>query len=331
MTVIFDHVYEDPRLELFLCKQYAAKKVLCIASGGCTALTLKTLLPELEVSVVDTNADQLLLVQEKVALLESGNNQQIKQRFDIGERHENSYSTHAVFDRINRCLRFLTHELSLSKEELSALFLENPYPTKKAARLLNDPRWDLVFDMVYGTSLVSLMLSGHVSHKLKRDKIGRFLCNNIRLGLCSDYAGQNYILQKLFLGHYLPNVLPVFLWKPNQYPYNFEYFHCGLDKVPGLENYDIISLSNICSWMNAEQMRDFMNALGSNLKPGAVILLRETSALRDPEQNPIRAEDFSTEFAINESLSRDLLALESSMLFDEVYVGKRVDTAVNAI
>jgi S-adenosylmethionine:diacylglycerol 3-amino-3-carboxypropyl transferase len=331
MTVIFDHVYEDPRLELMLCKQFAAKKVLCIASGGCTALTIKTLLPELEVSVVDTNADQLSLVQEKVALLESGHDQQIKQRFDIGERNENSFSAHAVFDRINRCLRFLTHELLLSKEELSTLFLENPYPTKKAAQLLNDPHWDLVFDMVYGTSLVSLMLSGHVSHQLKRDKIGKFLCNNIRLGLCSDYAGQNYILQKLFLGHYLPNILPIFLQKPCQNSFNFEYFHCGLDKVPGLDNYDVISLSNICSWMNAEQMKNFMSVLGSKLKPGAVILLRETSALRDPEQNPIHVEDFSPRFAIDESLSKDLLALESSMLFDEIYVGKRIDTSLNEI
>ena len=323
MAMIFDHVYENPRLELTLCKKYAAKKVLCVASGGCTALTLKTLLPELEISVVDTNADQLSLVQEKVALLESGHDQLIKQRFDIGERHESSFSTHAVFDRINCCLRFLTHELLLSKEELNALFSENPYPTKKANKLLHDPRWDLVFDMVYGTSLVSLMLSGHVSHELRREKIGKFLCDNIRLGLCSEDAGQNYILQKLFLGYYLPDVLPAFLQKPSQHRYDFQYFHCPLDKVPGLINYDVISLSNICSWMNAQQMRDFMETLAVNLKPGAVILLRETSALRDPEQNPIRVEDFSPSFIIDETQSKDFLALETSMLFDEIYVGRR--------
>lgn len=328
MAIIFDHVYEDPRLELTLCQQYNAKKVLCVASGGCTALTLKSLLPDLAVSVVDTNADQLSLVQEKVALLESNNDQKIKQRFDIGERHENSFSSNAVFDKINGCLRYLTHELLLNKEELSALFLEKPYPSKKVAQLLNAPHWDLVFDMVYGTSLVSLMLSGHVSHKLKRDKIGKFLCNNIRVGLGADYAGQNYILQKLFLGHYFPNVLPAYLNKPTQRPYNFAYFHCGLDKVADLETYDVISLSNICSWMSAEQMQDFMNALSANLKPGAIILLRETSALRDPEQNPISAEDFSPGFVIDKPLSKQLLALESSMLFDEIYVGKRIDAAL---
>ncbi len=324
MAIIFDHVYEDPRLELMLCQKYAAKKVLFIASGGCTALTLKTRLPELQVSVVDTNADQLSLVKEKVALLESRNYDAIKQKFDIAKTHNESFSRNAVFNGINRCLRLLTNELLIHEDALKSLFSERPYSIEKAKSLFHNQYWDLIFDMVYGTSLVSVKLSSHVNHPLIRDRIGKFLCKNIRLGLCSPCASDNYILQKLFLGYYLPEVLPAFLQSPCKNPYNFQYFHTSLEEVPDLDTYDVISLSNICSWMNLEQMKNFMCILASRLKIGAVILLRETSALRDPQKNPIEANDFLPGFSIDQSQGETLLALESSMLFDKIYVGIRV-------
>ncbi|OGT31204.1 MAG: hypothetical protein A3E87_04805 [Gammaproteobacteria bacterium RIFCSPHIGHO2_12_FULL_35_23] len=321
MSIIFDNVYEDPRLEVSLCKAFSVKKVLCIASGGCTALTLKNVFPNIQVNVVDTNPSQLELVKAKVKLLESGNKEQINRFFNIGAPYEESFSNQAVFNKINRCLRFLTNELLISEFELVELFSQSPYSIDKAKVLLHNPFWDLIFQMVYSTSLVSVVLSKHVSHMLIRDKIGNFLCNNIRAGLCSDYACKNYILQRLFLGYYLPTALPIFLSEKCKRPYAFQYYPMSLEEVPDLETYDLLSLSNICSWMNIEQMRKFIHNLSNRLRPGAIILLRETSALRNPELNPFDPEIFQPLFLMDKKREKTLLELESSMLFDQIFVG----------
>ena len=301
MNIIFDNVYEDPRLELSLFKEYSARKMLCIASGGCTALTLKTLLPDLQISLVDTNPGQLALVKEKVSILEAGDEIKIKRFFNIGSAYDECFSNRTVFNKINRCLRLLIQELLASESKLVELFSETPYSIDKAKVLLHSSFWDLVFQMVYSTSLVSVILSKHVTHMLIRDKIGNFLCNNVRAGLCSAYGGRNYIWQRLFLGYYLPTALPVFLSGKRKKSYDFQYYHASLEDVPDLETYDVISLSNICSWMNVEQMRSFIYKLSERLKPGAVILLRETSALRNPALNPFDPKIFHPLFSWHDS------------------------------
>ena len=62
--VQFAVVREDPMVEAELVRLTNASNVLLIASGGCTALTLQALFPDLRITLVDFNPAQLERVRE---------------------------------------------------------------------------------------------------------------------------------------------------------------------------------------------------------------------------------------------------------------------------
>src|SRR5690349_17004226 len=67
--VKFAVVREDPLVEDALVRRFGARRVLLIASGGCTALSLRALHPELELTLLDPNPAQLERVERKAAAL----------------------------------------------------------------------------------------------------------------------------------------------------------------------------------------------------------------------------------------------------------------------
>lgn len=68
----FAVVREDPELELDLARRNVARRVLTVASGGCTAFALKYALPELEVHASDLNPDQLAHCRAKQLAIAEG-------------------------------------------------------------------------------------------------------------------------------------------------------------------------------------------------------------------------------------------------------------------
>ena len=67
--VQFAVVREDLMVEAELVRLTNANNVLLIASGGCTALTLQALFPDLHITLFDFNSAQLERVREKMSAL----------------------------------------------------------------------------------------------------------------------------------------------------------------------------------------------------------------------------------------------------------------------
>ena len=63
--VQFAVVREDPKIEAELVCLHQVSEVLLIASGGCTALTLQALFPDLRLTLLDLNPAQLELIKKK--------------------------------------------------------------------------------------------------------------------------------------------------------------------------------------------------------------------------------------------------------------------------
>ena len=63
--VQFAVVREDPMVEAELIRLTGANDVLLVASGGCTALTLQALFPDLHITLFDFNPAQLEWVRKK--------------------------------------------------------------------------------------------------------------------------------------------------------------------------------------------------------------------------------------------------------------------------
>ena len=71
-----------------------AKRVLLIASGGCTALSLVSRLPDLEIALVDPNSAQLDHVRAKIAALAEPID---LRRFNAGDRDPRARGTSNVY------------------------------------------------------------------------------------------------------------------------------------------------------------------------------------------------------------------------------------------
>ena len=70
-AIQFAIVREDPAAELTVVDTLLRTdaRVLLVASGGCTALTLGALRPSLRLTLLDANPAQLTLVRQKLAAL----------------------------------------------------------------------------------------------------------------------------------------------------------------------------------------------------------------------------------------------------------------------
>jgi len=81
----FAVVREDPRIERSVVGEADVGRALLVASGGCTALSLGAWFPQLELTLVDSNAAQLELVRSKISLLRAGLSDQLLRRFNVGD------------------------------------------------------------------------------------------------------------------------------------------------------------------------------------------------------------------------------------------------------
>src|SRR5690242_18699920 len=97
-NIQFAVVREDFIIESKLVEIFGLKKILLIASGGCTALNLHAWHPELDIRLFDINPHQLHLVQEKISTLQSGNFDQIQNKFNIDDDNQNGLNACGNFE-----------------------------------------------------------------------------------------------------------------------------------------------------------------------------------------------------------------------------------------
>src|SRR5262245_41603199 len=65
----FAVVREDPAIEARLLRNTTGRRVLLIASGGCTALHLASEFPDLDITALDANPSQIRHVASKIDAL----------------------------------------------------------------------------------------------------------------------------------------------------------------------------------------------------------------------------------------------------------------------
>ena len=65
-TVLFAVNREDHLIEYDVINRFSPNRMLMIGSGGCIALSLKTIFPELNLNVVDVNPYQLAHINKKL-------------------------------------------------------------------------------------------------------------------------------------------------------------------------------------------------------------------------------------------------------------------------
>lgn len=316
--VQFAVVREDPMVEAELIRLTRARNVLLVASGGCTALTLQALFPDLHITLFDFNSAQLERVREKMSALRDGDAARRHRRFNIGTNDPSGLNQNGNFESLFRGLRAFIFDLVADETEISLLFEEKGRLGNVSEVLFSSKYWPVAFDLYFSDSLLNAMFGPDATQHAEAGSYPRYFQTLFEKGLTSVKAFDNYFLHHVFLGYYLQrqNSLPYYLLAPST-DYHFQMVEGTLHQVPELQRFDLISLSNIMDWMPLVEITSIIGHLQSEMKSGASLLYRQLNNYTD------LSTDFGDLFEFNAALGTQFQKIERSLFYSSVHVGKR--------
>ncbi|HIM12191.1 TPA: DUF3419 family protein [Candidatus Poribacteria bacterium] len=314
--VQFAVVREDPKIEAKLVCLHQVSEVLLIASGGCTALTLQALFPDLRLTLLDLNPAQLELIKKKRQALTDTNI--CPHAFNIGTSDSRGLNQCGNFESLFRGLREFIFDLVADEEQVRALFEERGGLKRATELLFSNRYWPVAFDLFFSDSLLNTMFGPNATQHAKPGSYPKYFQKLFEKGLMSDQAFDNYFLHHVFLGYYLdrPTSLPHYL-TVSPPDYHFQMVEGTLDQVSDLGCFDLISLSNIMDWMSPADITTLLVKLQNQMKSGAIVLYRQLN-------NPIDLEtEFGDSFQFDPALGNRLLEAERSLFYSSIHVGKK--------
>ena len=316
--VQFAVVREDPMVEAELVRLTKASNVLLVASGGCTALTLQALFPDLHITLFDFNPAQLERVREKMSALRDIDEARRHRRFNIGTNDPSRLNQNGNFESLFRGLRAFIFDLVADETEICMLFEEKDRRSNVSEVLFSSKYWRVAFDLYFSDSLLNAMFGPGATQHAETGSYPRYFQTLFEKGLTSAKAFDNYFLHHVFLGYYLqrPASLPYYLLTPPT-DYRFQMVEGTLDQVPELQNFDLISLSNIMDWMPLAEITTLIGHLQNEMKSGASVLYRQLNNYTDLSTY------FGNSFEFNEALGAQFQEIERSLFYSSVHVGRR--------
>ena len=315
--VQFAVVREDPMVEAKLVRLTNANNVLLIASGGCTALTLQSLFPDLHVTLVDFNPAQLERVREKIRALRDEPATRYR-KFNIGTSDPKGLNQSGNFESLFRGLREFIFDLVTDEAEIRALFEKKGQLDRVSEILFSSKYWRVAFDLYFSDSLLNAMFGPDATQHAEPRSYPRYFQTLFEKGLASAGAFDNYFLHHVFLGYYLQRSasLPCFLITPPT-EYHFQMVEGTLEQVPELQRFDLISLSNIMDWMPLAKITSLISHLQNKMKSGASVLYRQLNNYTDLSTY------FGDSFEFNPALGVQFQEIERSLFYSSVHVGRR--------
>jgi S-adenosylmethionine-diacylglycerol 3-amino-3-carboxypropyl transferase len=315
-AIQFAIVREDPTTELAVLDGLLPPdaRVLLVASGGCTALTLAALRPSLRLTLLDANAAQLTLVEQKFAALRDlpvGSDER-RRAFGVDVDDASSFSGCGNFESLFRGLRGVLDDLVLPAAERRAV-LEGRAP----ASTLTDSRWwPVAFSLFFSDVFLETMFGPDATQHAPRGSYPGYFQRVIERGLARDDVARNPWLHHVLLGHWLDGARPAYLTTTLTAP-TPPLVHATMQQAPDLDAFDLLQLSNLFDWMPADVVDGIIDRLCRECRPGSVVLLRQLNNRRPVE------DAFAAAFDQLEPLSSTLTARDQSLFYERVLVFRR--------
>lgn len=294
----FAVVREDFELELALASRAEVKRVLTVASGGCTALALKHALPWLQVHAFDANPDQLAHVRRKALAIARGEPSGVSQG---GE-----------FEKLFRVLRTALTELVMPAAELETFFSAPARGRELLRRWTASPYWPAAFEVAFAEGLLHAMFGPAATRHAVQGSYPRYFQRAFERGLAQEGASRNPYLQHVLLQRY--DDPPPFLLAGRELELHL---HLGsLVDVPGLDTFQLVSLSNIFDWSEESLVQTWARAL-QPLSSGSLVVWRQLNNQRDWRPH------FGPAFEHEAALSEDWTRRERALFYERVTVMRR--------
>ncbi|MCK5941933.1 MAG: DUF3419 family protein [Planctomycetes bacterium] len=308
----FAAVREDPRIEERALHDLRCERALLVGSGGCTALYLRAVLPELRIELVDPNPAQLEHVALKLRALGSFT----PTRFNVGTPDPGALHECGNFESLFRLFRDALDHFVISPDERRRRFED---PDSDWLDVLAHRYWGASFSTVFSNELLEAIFGPDAVQHARPHSYPAYFRQRLEHGLRAPDRNVNPWLHHVMLGHYRedPDAWPPYLRERPQDIRPFEMHACGLLEVPSFVPYDFVQLSNVMDWMQDDACRELAARFAAELRPGAAILWRQlnnTRALTD---------HFASAFSFDAARDAEWTRVERSLFYNQVHCGIR--------
>jgi S-adenosylmethionine-diacylglycerol 3-amino-3-carboxypropyl transferase len=313
-SLLYAVIREDARLEGDLVHRVRAKNVLCVASGGCVALSIAARFRDVNVTAFDTNALQLEHMMKKA---DAARRRDVR-ALNVEDAASLGLNQAGEFEKVFRLLRAFFEEFIAPHRELLAFFTRSR-PLQEldemVRRWTGSRYWAAAFHACFSEALVRSTLGERPARWAMDGSHTSYFQQAFRRGLRRDAAPENPFLQHVFLGGYRRGCEPTYIRLGG--PREIEPIHGTLTDVPRLDRFDVVSLSNLldgCSDADASRWAEELRTLA----PGSALLLRQLNSTRD--LRPL----FEPHFRFDTALGRSYFYRDRSLLYNRIEVGFRV-------
>lgn len=309
----FAVVREDPDIEHVLVCKTRAKRVLVVASGGCTALTLVHREPGLEVTAFDFAEAQLAQVRDKQDAVRRGD----LRALNVGDASPEGINQRGEFESLFRTLRRFVEEMVAPPEALARYF-DDATPGPERRSLLQSwtgsKYWPVAFSLCFHDALLHAMFGTAATQHAEPGSYPGYFQRAFERGLARDDGPRNPFLAHVLLGAYLPAHAPDYVQARGELPVTL--VRCELPDVQDLSRFDLVSVSNIFDWSDDALVARWAGSL-SALRPGAAVVVRQLNNRRDVRRF------FTPAFDFDAALGADLLARDRSLFYEAIHAGFR--------
>lgn len=319
--VQFAVVREDPNIECDVVRHAAGiDSVYLIGSGGCTALSLRSEFPNIEITAVDPNPAQINLIREKVRALSETDRQFRYNVFGVGFDDPKSLTACGNFESLFRSFRNFVYEFVYDREDWLSFFTGKQNKVQFEQQIFSSKYWSAAFQLFFSDRFLLAMFGRDaIQHAPPNSYSGHFQ-RVLEIGLTRTDATTNYFLHHIFLGHYIdsPNGLPIYLSKFPSNAQQFNYIEATAQDGPDFGKFDVIGLSNIFDWMNKDNAARLVKRLSNEMKAGAWLIYRQLNNVHDIRHY------FGSTIKFDEERIKRLHAQDRSLFYSSIHIGQKI-------
>ncbi len=306
----FAVVREDPLVELAELRRLGKEDpaVLCVASGGCTALALHHEFPRARLRLVDPNPAQHAHVEAKVRALVD---RAPLSRFNVGSDDPEGLSENGRFEALFRQFRSFLREFVAPRDTIEAAAGGD---ASARGQLTAGSYWPVAFDLFFSDSmLVATFGPAAVQHGAP-GSYPRYFQAAVEDLLETLGPERNPFLSHLLTGRYRDRARPLYLRRTDPPRCRFDHLLGTLDNVDDYGAFDLVHLSNVLDWTPPAEVGRLAARIAGELRPGAVVTIRQLN-------NDRRVEDEFSGVAFEPGRAELLAAAETSGFYNRVLVG----------
>ncbi|MEM9215443.1 MAG: DUF3419 family protein [Cyanobacteria bacterium P01_F01_bin.150] len=353
--IAFSQVREDPNIELQVIDRLTSAqphplRILMVASGGCTALSVLSRPGVGHIDAVDVNIAQLHLVELRRQALELGLEDQLcllggLDSLDVQAAEELRLklygqlrsrlpdATRQYWDQRPEQIGFGVNQVGRFEQlfrDLAAQFAAvDLHPLDDPQTAVQHPQWRSLFNTVFERSrLVQTFGEAAVNYSMDRS-FGDHFADVFAQALTRFTPSKNYFLTQVWGDRYAlgPEGVPLYLQPTvqatiraldvNRLELHHGPFTHQLAALAKRYSFDLIQCSNISDWMPIPELHSMMAQMVTCLAPGGAMIGRRLNG--DHHLASIMAEHLT----VDSTFSQQLLESDRSFFYREVVVGFR--------